>query len=226
MSESMGPPGHEPSSAPPPPGSPRDAKAELKAAKAYSKAQRPWYKKKRWILSLGFILLIVAVSAGSSGGGGTDNGGGGDTSAGSSGGGDKEQGKSGSVGQPLQNAGTTYEVTSATTAATIGEQEFGSGAKADGQFVVVELTLTNNKDETKTFSDSSAKLVTTDGKKYETSSDAIFAVEDSLILKDIQPDLTTKGTLVFDVPPAKVAGSKLVVEDLFGSGEITVALGL
>lgn len=214
----MGPPGHEPASGPPPAGSPRDSKAELKAAKAYSKAQRPWYKKKRWILSLGVLLLIVAVSAGSSGGGGTtDNGGGG---------GDEEQGKSGSVGQPLENAGTTYEVTSATTAATIGEQEFGSGAKADGQFVIVKLSLTNNKDETKTFSDSSAKLVTTDGKSYETSSDAIFAVEDSLILKDIQPDLTTKGTLVFDVPPAKVAGSKLVVEDLFGSGEITVALGL
>jgi len=199
----------------------------LKAAKAYSKAQRPWYKKKRWILSLGFILLIVAVSAGSSGGGGTtDNGGSGDTSASGGGGGDEEKGKSGSVGQPLENAGTTYEVTSATTAATIGEQEFGSGAKADGQFVIVKLSLTNNKDETKTFSDSSAKLVTTDGKSYETSSDAIFAVEDSLILKSIQPDLTTKGTLVFDVPPAKVAGSKLVVEDLFGSGEITVALGL
>lgn len=37
---------------------PRNAKAELKAAKAYAKANRPWYKKKRFWL-LGFIILIV-----------------------------------------------------------------------------------------------------------------------------------------------------------------------
>lgn len=54
-----GPAQHEPPSV-------RDAKAEAKAAKAYSKAMRPWYKKKRWILSLGLILLIGIASVGSS----------------------------------------------------------------------------------------------------------------------------------------------------------------
>lgn len=35
----------------PPPGEAhRNAKAEAKAAKAYAKATRPWYKKKRFIL--------------------------------------------------------------------------------------------------------------------------------------------------------------------------------
>jgi len=42
-------------------------KADAKAAKAYAKAMRPWYKKKRFLLPLGLVLLIVAVSAGSSG---------------------------------------------------------------------------------------------------------------------------------------------------------------
>jgi hypothetical protein len=45
----------------------KDAKAAAKAAKAYAKAQRPWYKKKRYILSLAGILLVV-VAAASSGG--------------------------------------------------------------------------------------------------------------------------------------------------------------
>jgi hypothetical protein len=40
---------------------PRDAKAELKAAKAYAKAQRPWFKRKRFI-DLGPILLIIVIS--------------------------------------------------------------------------------------------------------------------------------------------------------------------
>jgi hypothetical protein len=174
-------------------------------------------------LSIGVILLIVAVSAGSSGGG-TDSG---DNSASSDGGGKKDEGKSGSVGQALENAGTTYEVTNVEQTQTIGDPDIG-GATADGTFIVVDLSLTNNKDETKTFSDSSAKIVTTEGKSYKTSDKAVFAFEgdQSLLLKDIQPDLTTKGKLAFELPPSKVSGSKLVVEDLFGSGEITVALGL
>lgn len=101
------------------------------------------------------------------------------------------------------------------------------GARADGTFVIVSLQLTNNKDETKTFTDSSAKVETSAGKKYETSDKAVLAFGDSgLLLKDIQPDVTTRGKLAFELPPSKVSGSTLVVEDLFGSGEIRVDLGL
>lgn len=41
----------------------RDAKAQAKAEKAYRKAQRPWYKKKRFIFPLAFLVLIVLISA-------------------------------------------------------------------------------------------------------------------------------------------------------------------
>jgi hypothetical protein len=57
-------------------------KADAKAAKAYAKAMRPWYKKKRFLLPLGLVLLVVAVSLGSSGSG--DNDGTGGTSGASS----------------------------------------------------------------------------------------------------------------------------------------------
>lgn len=58
----------------PPPAAPpawqpgSDPKAEAKAAKAYAKAQRPWYKKKRWIFS-GVIVAIIVIASLSSGGG-------------------------------------------------------------------------------------------------------------------------------------------------------------
>jgi hypothetical protein len=64
MTTTQTPPPETPEQHQPP--SPRDAKADAKAAKAYSKAMRPWYKKKRWILSLGLILLIGVASVGSS----------------------------------------------------------------------------------------------------------------------------------------------------------------
>lgn len=149
----------------------KDAKANAKAAKAYSKAQRPWYKKKRWIISLGLILLIVAVSAGSSGGGDSENASDGASSSSSDSGessGSGDDGKSGRVGEALENAGTTYEVTNAKATKVIGDPELG-GARADGTFVVVDLQLTNNKDETKTFTDTNAKIESSDGNKYETS---------------------------------------------------------
>ncbi len=201
---------------------PKNPKAEAKAAKAYAKAVRPWYKKKRWVLSLGFVLLIVAVASGSS----SDTGGAGTTAA--SGGSTKSSGDeatTGKVGEALTNAGTTYEVTNVETATEIGDPDFG-GARADGTFVIVDLELTNNKDETKTFTDASAKIETADGNEYETSDKTVLAFgNEGLLLKDIQPDLTTRGKLAFELPSGKVAGSTLVVEDLFGDGEIKVDLG-
>ena len=210
---------------------PSDAKAQAEATKAYAKAMRPWYKKKRVIIPAGLVALTIAASAGS----GTENSDSSSAGAASasiekssskSGGSSESDGKSGKVGQALTNAGTTYTVTQARATDVIGNPEL-LGAKADGTFVVVSLELTNNKDETKTFTDSSAKLETSDGKKYGTSSDAFMALaDDSLLLKEIQPDLTTRGKLAFDIPPAKLSGSQLVIEDFFGNGEVTVDLGL
>lgn len=230
----------EPPSSQQPPQAPRNPYAEAKAAKAYAKAMRPWWKKKRFIIPLGLVTLsILGSAAGSSD---TGNNSGGDTagnetanvsSAGTSTSTKRDKpakshgdGKSGSVGQSLTNAGTTYKVTSVRTTDKIGDPDL-LGARADGTFVIVSLNLTNNKDETKTFTDSSVKLKTSDGNEYETSDKAVLSFGDeSLLLKDIQPDLTTRGKVAFDVPSSKLSGSKLVIEDLFGSGEIKVDLGL
>ena len=50
------------------PQTPQDAKARAKAEKAYRKAQRPFYKKKRFILPALFLLLIVVIAATAGGG--------------------------------------------------------------------------------------------------------------------------------------------------------------
>ncbi len=55
------------------PQTPQDAKARAKAEKAYRKAQRPFYKKKRFILPVLFLLLIVVIAATAGGGDKTTN---------------------------------------------------------------------------------------------------------------------------------------------------------
>ncbi len=204
----------------------QNPKADAKAAKAYAKAMRPWYKKKRVIIPAGIVVLVIAASAGSSGGTGSGGASGTATTAESNANAAKSGDDVAKVGQAVTNAGTTYKVTNVKTAKQIGDPNL-LGARADGTFVIVDLQLTNNKDETKTFMDANAKIKTSDGKEYETSDKALMAFgDDSLMLKDIQPDLTTTGKLAFELPPSKVTGSTLVIEDLWGSGEIKVGLGL
>ena len=56
-----------------PPLDPRDARARAKADKAYAKARRPWYKKKRFILPLALLVLIVIIIVATTAGGGGGN---------------------------------------------------------------------------------------------------------------------------------------------------------
>lgn len=55
------------------PQTPQDAKARAKAEKAYRKARRPFFKKKRFILPALFLLLIVIIVATAGGGGRTSS---------------------------------------------------------------------------------------------------------------------------------------------------------
>lgn len=130
-------------------------------------------------------------------------------------------------GEPVEAEGTKYTVDGARLQASVGNEFF---KEADGVHVVVELIIENTNDETKTFSDSAAKFVAPNGKKYSTDADGTFAAiandGETLIFEDMQPDAPKTGLLVFDVPKAAVEGVELKLSDLFGSGEAYVDLGL
>ena len=221
-----------------------DPKAMAAAEKAFRKASRPWFKKKRFVIPLAIVALMVL---GSQVGGGES----GPEKVASSPADSKADStnamtttksaakpsaasaKAGSksnpikVGETVKLEGTQYTVKQVRTASAVGSEFLKD--QADGTFVVVTLTIENKKSETKTFSDSAAKFVAKDGNKYSTDSDGTIAVmgnsEEPLFLADMQPDLPKTGKLVFDVPPAKVKGGLLEVSDLFGRGEAYIALG-
>jgi hypothetical protein len=134
-------------------------------------------------------------------------------------------GKPAGVGDKVTLKGTTYKVTRASSAKSIGDNQF-TRTKANGQFVVVKLTLTNRKDEPATILESNLKLVGGNGKTYSTSTDALLAVDDAFILEEIQPDVSQRGTLVYDIPKKAVAGAVLRAEDLFSDSVAEITLGL
>lgn len=216
-------------------------KADAKAAKAYAKATRPWYKKKRWIAAIAVLVIIIAVALGGGGGGSdgpekvsgdssTSSGGGSDSGDDDDSGESRAGSKSNpiKIGETVKLKGTQYTVESAKTQSDVGG-EFAN-EKANGVYVLVTLTIENKKDETKTFSDSAAKFVATNDKKYSTDQDGTFAAigdgGETLIFEDMQPDLPKTGLLVFDVPKDLAKGGILEVGDLFGGGEAYIDLGL
>lgn len=204
-------------------------KADAKAAKAYAKASRPWFKKKRWWAAGIVLIIIIAAAAGS--GGSSDDGpekvGDGSSSSNDSGKDDKKAGSESNpikVGETVKLKGTQYTVKSAKVAPEVGGEFFKE--KANGIYVIVELTIENKKDETKTFLSNAATFIGGNNKKYDTDSDGSIAADEPLILEDMQPDVPKTGTLVYDVPKDATKGGVLKVSDLFGSGDAYIDLGL
>lgn len=217
-----------------------DPKAAARAAKAYARASRSWYQKKRFIIPIVLVVIVVLVSALSGGddepaakvidGNTADAAAAGDEKKDDAGSGEPagSKGKPAKVGDTVELEGTRYTVDSAETRPTVGGEFFEE--KAKGVYVVVALTIENVKSESKLFSDSAAQFVAKDDTSYGTDTDATIAVsadgDDALMFEEMHPDLPTSGTLIFDVPPAKVAGGLLELSDLFGGGEAYIALKL
>lgn len=107
------------------------------------------------------------------------------------------------IGDKLTVGDVRYKVTNVSTSKKVGSRYLN--AKAQGRFLIISIQITNKGDEALTVSDSFFKLI--NGKKtYEVSNDTIYA-DDSIILKEINPDITLKGKIIFDVPE-KIAKAK------------------
>jgi hypothetical protein len=140
-------------------------------------------------------------------------------------GGGRGTAKTADVGDKLTLKGTTYEVTNVRTASAVGDSF--TRERANGEFVIVSLKLTNRKDEPATIAEDNIRLIGGNGKNYSVSDDALFALEDqSFLLEEIQPDNTEKGKLVYDIPESAVSRSKLQVEDFFSESKGRIRLGL
>jgi hypothetical protein len=96
-----------------------------------------------------------------------------------------------------------WRLSSVRQTATIGEQQYGGGARANGVFLVLKLRVHSDKNESATLTDSTIKLET-HGNTYDADNDgtvaAMGAGEQPFFLDTIGPDSDRRGTVVFDVP--------------------------
>lgn len=222
---------HRQAAAPPagPPAMPPST-ARGPASPQFSGSPKKQWWKRPWVIILGAIIVIVAIASGSSDNSSKSGSSTNDPSAGSaskSGGSSSNKatddntphvGPSGSV----RVDALVWRLQSARTTKTIGDQQYGLGAKANGVFVVVKLKVHSTKTDSVTLSDDVVHLEV-NGKTYDADSDgsvaAIGAGKQPFFLDTLGPDSNRTGTVVFDVPPKVLTKTPEVRFNELGFGE-------
>jgi hypothetical protein len=129
------------------------------------------------------------------------------------------------VGQEVRDGSFAFVVNGVEPAVrTLGNGVWSSTAQ--GEYVQVRVTVTNIGDEAQTFSDSSQKLIDTQGRRFDAATGvAVMYVPDSgAFLNNINPGNSVQGVLVFDVPRG-LAPASVELHDSPFSGGVSVALG-
>jgi hypothetical protein len=128
------------------------------------------------------------------------------------------------VGTPVRDGNFEFTVTKVQSGVASVGSDFLS-EKAQGQFALVHVTVTNIGAEAQLLTDSAQTVFDAKGRKFSADTAAAIYLEDNdVFLNEINPGNTVKGILVFDMPKdAKPASIEL--HDSAFSGGVSVALG-
>jgi hypothetical protein len=188
------------------------------------------------------VVAVVAISVATSGGSGDEAppagaGTGTEASTGTSGGGAAQEPaadpaaepaaaapEQAGIGTPVRDGKFEFTVTSVEPGgARVGSDLLGQDAQ--GQYVLVHMTVTNTGDQAQYFDGSSQKAF--DAQDREFSADttaAVYLGDANSFLNQINPGITVEGTVVFDVP-ADATLTRLTLHDSPFSGGVDVTLG-
>ncbi|MGC5010722.1 DUF4352 domain-containing protein [Streptosporangium sp. DT93] len=104
----------------------------------------------------------------------------------------------------------------------VGDRYLGSDAQ--GQYILVHVTVRNIGDESQLFVDSAQKLIDARGRQYDTDSGAALGLKNSnAFLNTINPGNTVNGILLFDVPENFTIKAIELHDSVFSDG-VTVVL--
>jgi len=165
------------------------------------------------------IVIVIFVIAKSMSGGSSSN------ETGSSGGGatTSANGKTAAgIGTPVRDGKFEFTV----TAVDPGKSTIGTGSiskTAQGQFVLVHVTVRNIGNQQQFFDQSSQKMIDQQGRQLSPDTTAGVYVDPNNFLAQINPGNSVEGLLVYDIPKDAVP-TKLQLHDSPFSGGVTVQL--
>jgi hypothetical protein len=199
------------------------------------KAKKPIYKRV-WFIVLAVIVVLGIVS---NLGGGSDE----STTEASASGADaavasdtaapaaeqpaeqsaEEESANPGIGEPAADGKFNFVVNGVDCSATqLGDQYFGTTAQ--GQFCIVDVTITNIGNKAQSFFGDNATLFNAAGQEFSADTEAaIYLPDSSSLYEEINPGNTLNSKVVFDVP-AGTAPTSIELHDSAFSGGITVDL--
>lgn len=126
------------------------------------------------------------------------------------------------AGEKVVVGNFAYTINSVSTTAQIGENLMGTfiGEKADGIFLVLDVTIENVAKESKTLWDSNIKVIDDQGRTFEHDIAAEIYLKEGtgFTFEQMQPGLPKTGKIIFDVP-ADLKGMLIVSSDSMFSDE-------
>lgn len=162
------------------------------------------------------IVVMVAVVAGSSGG----VGGGGQEAAAQPDGATSGK-KAVGIGDHVKDGKFTFTITKMRKGlSTYGDDEI-TQEHAQGQFVILTVTVTNHGDEAQLFDATDQHLF--DGKNRKYNAESGMFTENDVFLNEINPGNTVKGKIAFDMPRHR-APTRIELHDSPFSDGVTVNL--
>jgi hypothetical protein len=197
-------------------------------------AKKPFYKKAWFLVLAAIIVVIIAVNSSKGGDSSTDDSSSADAAAGAGAAADAPAEAPADapaetpanvlgIGQPAADGDFSFVVNGVDCGTTeIGTEFFNT--KAQGQFCIVDLTISNVGDEAQSFFGDNATLFNAQGQEFSADSEAAIYLEDSSSLyEEINPGNSLNSKVVFDVPAGTVP-TAIELHDSMFSGGVTVDL--
>ena len=188
--------------------------------------KRTWFARHKILTSLGALVVLVVVVSAANGGSKNTPATGTHTPAPTSAQAPAAPAQpaaaaAAGIGKAVRDGKFEFTVTSIDPGvASVGSDAFGQ--KAQGQFVLVHLTIQNIGDKAQYFDGSSQKAFDAQGREFSADTGAAIYLKDAnSFLNEINPGNTVTGTVVFDMPPGATI-TKLELHDSPFSGGVDV----
>lgn len=102
------------------------------------------------------------------------------------------------IGDRVTVGDRAYTITDVKTTAFVGDEY--TKTEATGIYILVTMTIENTGKESATMGTSDVKIVDSQGRTFESDTNAWATLKENILLKQIQPGLPVKGETIFDVP--------------------------
>lgn len=83
---------------------------------------------------------------------------------------------------------------------------------ANDTYLIIDISITNNKKESLSISDSFFKLLNGENEYSTDTTGAVYLSDSSIIFKELNPEVTLQGKIVFDVPEAITTDNETLLQ--------------